>query len=146
MDIASEITRLQTAKADIKTAIEAKGVTVPSSAKLDTYDTYIDQIQTGGNNVSTATIILPTGTSYYGTVYYIDSNGDINTSPAGTPTPYGEDWQIVCLCGSMLVYVYDNPPEPGMSDTLPNCTLMYTITMGSRASHNRVSIFKVNQS
>ena len=48
MSIASEITRLQTAKADIKDSIEAKGVTVPSNASIDTYDTYIDQIQTGG--------------------------------------------------------------------------------------------------
>ena len=46
MTIASEITRLQWAKADIKTSIENKGVTVPSNAKLDTYDTYIDQINT----------------------------------------------------------------------------------------------------
>ncbi len=44
MSIASEISRLQTAKADIKDAIEAKGVTVPSSAKLDTYDDYVAQI------------------------------------------------------------------------------------------------------
>lgn len=50
MSIASEITRLQTAKTDIKTAIEAKGVTVPSSAKLDTYDDYIAQISGGGSN------------------------------------------------------------------------------------------------
>lgn len=48
MSIATEISRLQTAKADIKTAIEAKGVTVPSNATLDTYDTYVSQIQTGG--------------------------------------------------------------------------------------------------
>ena len=48
MSIASEITRLQNAKADIKTAIEAKGVTVPSSAKLDDYDTYVSQISGGG--------------------------------------------------------------------------------------------------
>lgn len=48
MSIATEITRLQTAKADLKTAIEAKGVTVPSSAKLDDYPDYVDQIQTGG--------------------------------------------------------------------------------------------------
>ena len=50
MSIASEITRLQTAKTDIKTAIEAKGVTVPSSAKLDTYDDYIAQISGGGGS------------------------------------------------------------------------------------------------
>lgn len=47
MSIASEITRLQGAKADLRTAIQAKGVSVPASAKLDTYDTYVGQIQQG---------------------------------------------------------------------------------------------------
>lgn len=46
--IATELTRIQTAKADIKTAIEAKGVQVPSNALIDTYDTYIGQISGGG--------------------------------------------------------------------------------------------------
>ena len=46
--IATEIARLQQAKADIRTAIQAKGVTVPSSAKLDDYDTYVAQISGGG--------------------------------------------------------------------------------------------------
>ena len=45
MTIASEITRLQEAKADIKASIQGKWVTVPNSAKLDTYSTYIDQIE-----------------------------------------------------------------------------------------------------
>lgn len=53
MSIASEITRLQTAKGNIKTAIENKGVTVPSNATLDTYNTYVNQISGG---------ITPTGT------------------------------------------------------------------------------------
>lgn len=48
MSIASEITRLQTAKADLKTAIEGKGVTVPSSAKLDAYPALVESIQQGG--------------------------------------------------------------------------------------------------
>lgn len=48
MSVASEIARLQQAKADIKQAIEDNGVTVPSSAKLDTYDNYIAQISSGG--------------------------------------------------------------------------------------------------
>jgi len=47
MSVADQITRLNTAKADIKTAIEAKGVTVPSTAKIDVYDDYIAQIQQG---------------------------------------------------------------------------------------------------
>ena len=48
MSIASEITRIQNAKADLKTSIEGKGVTVPESAKIDTYSDYVDEIQTGG--------------------------------------------------------------------------------------------------
>lgn len=46
MSVASEIQRLQGAKADIKTAIEGKGVTVPSSTKLDGYATLIGNIST----------------------------------------------------------------------------------------------------
>lgn len=58
MSIASELTRIQTAKADIKTAIEAKGVTVPSSATIDTYDDYITSIPSGGGGSSADTEAL----------------------------------------------------------------------------------------
>lgn len=44
MSVSSEIQRLQGAKEDIKEAIENKGVEVPSSAKIDTYNEYINQI------------------------------------------------------------------------------------------------------
>lgn len=47
MTIASEITRLQWAKWDIRISIWNKWVSVPSSAKLDDYSAYIDQIQQG---------------------------------------------------------------------------------------------------
>lgn len=46
MSIASELERIQDAKADIRTAIQAKGVTVPADAKLDDYDTYVASIST----------------------------------------------------------------------------------------------------
>ena len=48
MSIATEITRLNNAKASIKSAIEAKGVTVPQDAKIDSYSVYIEQIPQGG--------------------------------------------------------------------------------------------------
>lgn len=48
MSIASEITRLQAAKAELKTAIENKGVTVPSDTKLDGYADLVDIIEQGG--------------------------------------------------------------------------------------------------
>ena len=47
MSIANELTRIQGAKADLKTAIEGKGVTVPASAKIDAYPDYVDAIQQG---------------------------------------------------------------------------------------------------
>lgn len=52
MSITSEINRLQTAKADLKTAIEDKGVTVPSSTKLDGYADLVDSIEAGGGSSS----------------------------------------------------------------------------------------------
>lgn len=52
MSIATEITRLNNAKASIKSAIESKGVTVPSSTKLDGYASLVSSIPG----------IVPTGT------------------------------------------------------------------------------------
>ena len=52
MSIATEITRLQTAKADLKTSIEGKGVTVPSATLIDGYADLVDSIETGGGGIS----------------------------------------------------------------------------------------------
>ena len=49
MSIANEITRLQGAKASLKTSIENKGVTVPAATKIDGYAALVDQIQAGGD-------------------------------------------------------------------------------------------------
>lgn len=46
MSIADDLTRIQGAKDDLRTAIQAKGVTVPATAKLDDYDTYVASIST----------------------------------------------------------------------------------------------------
>ena len=64
MSIATEITRLQTAKADLKTAIEGKGVTVPSAILLDGYADLVEGIQTGGGgtihgNVADCIALVP---------------------------------------------------------------------------------------
>lgn len=49
MSISDQITRLQNAKASIKTSIENKGVTVPDDVKLDAFPALIDDIQAGGS-------------------------------------------------------------------------------------------------
>lgn len=72
MSIATEIQRLQTAKTDLKTAIEAKGVTVPSSATIDTYDDYVSQVNDGSELLkslidrSITSIEIPSGTTSIG--------------------------------------------------------------------------------
>ena len=79
MSISNEITRLQTAKSDLKSAIENKGVTVPSTTKLDGYASLVDDIETitvdtisitsngtysaqSGHAYSTVTVSVPTFT------------------------------------------------------------------------------------
>lgn len=52
MSVATELTRIQTAKSNLKTSIEAKGVQIPSNALISAYSGYVDQIQTGGGGIS----------------------------------------------------------------------------------------------
>ena len=76
MSIATEISRIQSAKADIKAAIEAKGVTVPSSATIDYYGTYINNIPSvGGDNTLIKSIKIEdfTGTTFNRSTSYITS-------------------------------------------------------------------------
>lgn len=69
MSIANEIQRLQSAKANIKSAIEEKGVTV-GDGTIDTYAEKISQISSGGGgaeiNMETCTvkIYLPYHSKY----------------------------------------------------------------------------------
>ena len=74
--IAENLSRIQSAKADIKTAIEAKGVTVPSSATIDTYDDYVSQISGGvGDNTLIKSIKIEdfTGATFNRSASYITS-------------------------------------------------------------------------
>ena len=81
MSIASEITRLQNAKSDIKASIENKGVTVGDG----TIDTYASKI----NEISTSSAVLGTKTiTENGTYKAIDDNLDgyseVNVQLKGT--------------------------------------------------------------
>ena len=64
MSIATEITRIQTAKNDIKSSIENKGITIENSVKIDDYPTYVDQIPTFDpyNGHDYVDLGLPSGT------------------------------------------------------------------------------------
>lgn len=65
MSVQSEITRLATAKADIKTAIESKGVTVPDATMLDGMASLIDTIETGGDTTVEDALVTRTISGKY---------------------------------------------------------------------------------
>ena len=86
MSIASEITRLQNAKTSIKSAIEAKGVTVSSSLKIDEYAAKIAEIPTGGSSGYSITTNITNGTYSGATVTYPDATG-VTVEAVVTLTP-----------------------------------------------------------
>ena len=84
MSIQSELTRLTNAKAAIQTAIEGKGVTVPSGTLLDGMAALIEAIEAGGG----AGIELPTG--------YKVSTGTYTPNTEGTNVAH--DIKIASSC------------------------------------------------
>ena len=88
MSIASEITRLQEAKADIKEAIENKGVTVASNLTLSSYAPLIDSIQSGGS-VENGTLLNLTANENISANNFIEfGHKEVNI-----PSPY----QVMCI-------------------------------------------------
>ena len=127
MSIASEISRLQTAKSDIKTAIEAKGVTVPSSATIDTYDDYVSQIS-GGGGLSRTTSGTPycTGHDLYVDVTTdISIDGGISWVESGVTTLLVESGSSQCTrlpAGYTEVEYIENTGNSYINTTLQLCS------------------------
>ena len=65
MSVQSELTRLENAKAAIKTAIEGKGVTVPDTTMLDGMAALIESIQAGEDNTVLDALISGEIEGYY---------------------------------------------------------------------------------
>ena len=65
MSIASEITRIQDAKSDIADAIEAKGVTVPASTKIDGYAALVSAIPQGTSEITYPVVVETQTTGTY---------------------------------------------------------------------------------
>ena len=79
MSVATELTRIQTAKSNIKAAIEAKGVSIPSTATIDTYPTYVQEIPQGGGSGETKDYFKITNrTATAGTVTFTQSGSVYN--------------------------------------------------------------------
>lgn len=86
MTVASEISRLDNAKANIKASIENKWVSVPGTAKLDAYPGYIDQIKHNDYSCWTlaywlkATTSLPWYSNWWLCTQYSEINDDWTVS------------------------------------------------------------------
>lgn len=61
MSVATQITRIQGAKADLKTSIEAKGVTVPSATLISGYAALVDQIQSIPDSDGLVDLVIANG-------------------------------------------------------------------------------------
>lgn len=75
MSIASDVTRIESAKAAIKAAIEDKGVIVPDATLLDDMAALIESIETGGSiRVEQGTVTLAENVGLY---TFVDDIPDI---------------------------------------------------------------------
>jgi len=132
MSIASQITRLQDAKAEIKTAIENKGVTVPSDAKLDTYSDYIDDIETGGGGWQPHPDWIDISTVNNNEINLLVSDGGVGVAFAVTVASAGTytiDW------GDTTV---DKNRASGTT-----YSHQYTIGSGTSVNNGQYTVFKI---
>lgn len=88
MSISTQITRLQNAKTNIKTAIENKGVSVSDSTKLDGYAELINNIEDGASVeplsvTANGTYTAPEGTAYSPVSVNVPSGGGASNYVSG---------------------------------------------------------------
>lgn len=150
--IAENLSRIQSAKTDIKTAIEAKGVTVPSSATIDTYATYVSQISGGGGGSSSAetalkkvidgsvtNIDIPSGTTaIYSYKFYGCSSLSSVTIPSSVT--YIDSYAFSGCTSLSSVTIPDSVTTIGLS-TFRGCKNLSAATIGSGCSNIRNTAF-----
>ena len=103
MAISDELTRIQTAKADIKASIEAKGVTVSDSTLISGYAALVDEIQTGGGGGQAeqdlidlierdvTTFNIPDGTTKIGNSAFYNYSGLTSVTIPNSVTSIGDE-------------------------------------------------------
>lgn len=148
--IATELTRIQTAKADIKTAIEAKGVQVPSNALIDTYDTYIGQISGGGGGQAEqdlkdlierdiTSITIPSGTTSIGNYAFNYCRSLTSVTIPNSVTSIGQ--YAFAGCNNLT-----NITIPNGVTSISDCTFQYcygltSVTIGNGVTSIGASAF-----
>lgn len=142
MAISDELTRIQTAKADIKASIEAKGVTVPSDALIDTYADYVDEIQTGGGGGGQAeedlinlierditTLNIPDGTTKIGNFAVCQCSGLTSITIPNSVTSIGNG--AFNGCSSLASITIPNSVTSIGASGFANCDSLTSVTIPS---------------
>lgn len=92
MSIASDVTRIESAKAAIKAAIEGKGVTVPDATLLDGMASLIESIEAGGGEETLFGTYFETGSiipaSDITADYTIQFQGNFATAAGNNNSPH----------------------------------------------------------
>ena len=141
MSVATELTRIQTAKADIKASIEAKGVTVPSDALINQYADYVDEIQTGGGGGQAeedlknlierdiTSITIPNGTTKIGEQAFNGCESLTSITIPNTVTSIGQSAFNQCK-GLTSINIPNGVTSIG-NNTFYNCTGLTTLDLPS---------------
>lgn len=144
MSIATEIARLQAAKADIKAAIEAKGVTVPNNASIDEYSGYIDEIEDYKQTLidlfekDITSIDVPEGCTALGT-YAFQGCTDLTT--ATLPSTLKKMGSSTFSRSGITSIVIPNSVWDIASSSFYNCSNLASVTLPTNPSYNWLNAY-----
>ena len=139
--IAENLSRIQSAKTDIKEAIEAKGVTVPSSATIDTYSDYVSQISGGGgtsyetelmgiiDRKISGSLTIPSGVTSIGDYVFSDCSSLTSVNIPSGATSIGNSAFHSCS-GLTSITIPDSVTSIGTA-AFTNCSGLTRCTIGS---------------
>ena len=134
MTIADQITRLNNAKAAIKTSIENKGVTVSNTAKLDEYAALIDSIEVGsGGNENDWLNIRTNGGWNYAYLFYGCYAESLDVSSLDTSKTTNMD-SMFYMCSNLTtldVSSFNTGKTTNMKSMFHMCSRLTTLDVSS---------------
>lgn len=125
MSISSEISRIQTAKAAIKTSIENKGVTVPSGTHIDGYSTLIDQISGGGS-------AMPSNLS----AWTYDANGNLKSAVYTASTMSANAYDASSISAITITNITSIPNYAFQNSKIQNINIQSNVTSVGQYAFN----------
>lgn len=157
MSIATEISRIQTATNDIKTAITGKGVTVPEGSKIEALPALITSIPSGGGGLVFPDLWLP-GTlnngSQYQTTYaytylvvdckdinYLDFTYDINQA---SNSSYATRLVIMLAVGRIPYITNEVANIPGWKDIDTGSATIEVVNVAATGSSIKGGTYSYN--